>query len=312
MKYNSIMIVGTTASGKTKIAAHLADFFNSEIISADSRQVYKQLNIGAGKDYDEYVINSRKIPYHIIDIANINETFYLKDFAFHAANAFEEILIKGKMPIICGGTGLYIDVLLKNFDRMFIPEDQILREELIKLTTDELRERLIQYPDYEKYNFDLKSRKRLVRAIEIITHNTEESKVHYQSKLNCNSLIIGLKLDAEMRRKKISDRLSLRLKNGLIEEVQDLIEQGFTREQLVFLGLEYKFITQFLFHEIDINEMKQRLEIAIHQFAKRQATWFRKMEKEGFQINWIEADDTLENIYNSALNIITSKISTAH
>ena len=306
------MIVGTTASGKTKIAAHLADFFNTEIISSDSRQVYKQLNIGAGKDYDEYVINNRKIPYHLIDVANINETFYLKDFAFHAANAFEEILIKGKMPIICGGTGLYIDVLLKNFDRMFIPEDQILREELIKLTTDELRERLMQFPDYETYNFDLKSRKRLVRAIEIVIHSTQESKVNYQSSLNCNPLIIGLKLDAEMRRKKISDRLSLRLKSGLIEEVQELIEQGFTREQLVFLGLEYKFITQFLFHEIDINEMKQRLEIAIHQFAKRQATWFRKMEKEGFQINWIEADDTFENIYNSALNIITSKISTAH
>lgn len=298
------MIIGTTASGKTKLAAHLAYSYNGEIVSADSRQVYEQLNIGSGKDYDEYIINGQKVKYHLIDVANISEQFYLKDFATDANQAINQIIGIKKLPIICGGTGLYLDALLKNYDRMYIPENNELRNELSTYTNDTLIDKLNQYPNNNNYAFDTKSRKRLIRAIEILHYELLNATQNIEARPNNNPLIIGLELGLEQRKKKISDRLTARLNNGLIEEVEQLLKDGYTPSQMIFLGLEYKFITLYLTKELSYEEMHSKLEIAIHQFAKRQATWFRKIEKEGFQIHWIDANENFETVLNSAKEII--------
>ena len=308
---DSIMILGATASGKTKLAAHIAYNLNGEIISADSRQVYSELNIGAGKDLEEYNINSINIPYHLINVQSIQEKFYLKDFVLQSKQAKENIITNGKLPIICGGTGLYLDALIKNLDRIFIPENEELRVELELLDKDLLVEKLISYNGYEKHKFDLKSKKRLIRAIEIMSMISQRNLITAAQPL-FKPLILGIETDIITRKNRITERLNVRLANGLIEEVEELLKNKFPAEQLILLGLEYKFITEFLIGRMDKKEMLVKLEIAIHQFAKRQCTWFRKMEKEGFHIHWIDGTDRLENQIHKALLFIHNNFASLH
>lgn len=290
MKNNCIVILGPTASGKTKLACELAYYLNGEIISADSRQVYKQLTIGTGKDLNEYEINGKKINYHLIDIIEPEEQFYLHDFIRELKLAFDKITAQNKLPIICGGTGLYLDALHKDFSYTQIKENESLRKELEVLSKEDLIEKLKSYNYKESQKVDLNSKKRLIRAIEIAEHlKTTNAKLE-QTNLPYKPYYIGIKTDVEKRRDLIYSRLILRLNNGLIEEVEGLLKKGLTHERLQFLGLEYKFISLYLQGKISKDELILQLSTSINQFAKRQMTWFRKMEKEEIKINWIEKD----------------------
>jgi len=290
MKNNCIVILGPTASGKTKLACELAYYLNGEIISADSRQVYKQLTIGTGKDLNEYEINGKKINYHLIDIIEPEEQFYLHDFIRELKFAFNKIIEQHKLPIICGGTGLYLDTLHKDFSLTQIKENESLRKELEVLSKEDLIEKLKSYNYKESQKVDLNSKKRLIRAIEIAEHLKNTNANLQSAPLPYNPYYIGIRSDVEKRRDLIYSRLILRLNNGLIEEVEGLLKKGLTHERLQFLGLEYKFISLYLQGKISKDELILQLSTSINQFAKRQMTWFRKMEKEGIKINWIEKD----------------------
>jgi tRNA dimethylallyltransferase len=299
------MIIGATASGKTKLATQMACKLEGEIISADSRQVYTELNIGAGKDLEEYNIDGNEIPYHLINVQSIKNRFYLKDFVLAVERAKTEIISKSKLPIVCGGTGLYLDALLKDFSRIYIPENHELRCELESLQKEELLNRLKRFDAYESYNFDFNSKKRLIRAIEIMCHpvNLEKTK---PTKPIFKPLIIGIETDPNTRKKRISERLISRINSGMIEEVEALLKNSYEPESLIFLGLEYKFVTEYLIGKYTKEEMIGKLEIAIHQFSKRQCTWFRKMEKEGFVIHWINGAESIEEQIDNAMKVIKS------
>lgn len=282
--------MGPTASGKTRLACQLAYGLNGEVISADSRQVYKKLNIGTGKDLEEYVVNGRIIPHHLIDIVEPGEQFYLHQFAEELEKAFNAIGLRGKVPIICGGTGLYLDALRKDFSFTQITEDHELREQLERLSKEELQELVKKYPSNLVQHVDVNSRKRIIRGIEIAEHLSKTQIPPQQKELPYQPYYLGIKTDTELRKKRISERLIKRVEAGLLEEVHGLLRQGMSHERLEFLGLEYKFVSWYLQNKISREEMVTKLQTAIFQFAKRQMTWFRKMEKEGVKIHWIEAD----------------------
>lgn len=301
------MVLGATASGKTHLACELAYMLNGEIISADSRQVYKHLNIGTGKDLEEYEINGKKIPYHLIDIVEPGEQFYLHQFVEKLREAFVDIRSREKLPIICGGTGLYLDALRKDFSFTLIPENKNLRDELENFSKEELLLRLKKYPAKFIEHVDMNSKKRIIRGIEIAeffsTTDTTE-KNHQRNLLNLwqkkelpyNPYYIGISTDSDTRKKLISERLQKRLNNGLIEEAQDLLKSGLSHERLQLLGLEYKFVSNYLQNKISKEELFTQLQTAIFQFSKRQLTWFRKMEKEGVQIHWVQRDVDVLNL----------------
>jgi tRNA dimethylallyltransferase len=290
--YNSIIITGPTASGKTALAAHLAYELNGEIISADSRQVYKKLNIGTGKDLAEYTVNNTPINHHLIDVAEVGTHFHLYDFITHFYGAFQAIEKLGKLPIICGGTGLYLDAIIKKHELAAIPNNFELRLQLEKLNLEQLIAKLFSYNNKPE-NADLTTKKRLVRAIEIADYlsNNNSPKTNF---IDLKPIIFALDLPKEARRNKISIRLKHRLENGMIDEVKDLINEGISHERLQFLGLEYQYISKYLLNEMSYDEMFLKLETSIHQYAKRQMTWFRKMEREGNQIHWLDATKPME------------------
>lgn len=285
MKPNLIVVLGPTASGKTKLAAQLAYRFDTEIISADSRQVYKELTIGAGKDYEDYIVNQKKIQTHLIDIVSISEQYHIHQFKKDFENVFEKF--ETKIPILCGGSGLYIDALLRDLDFTQIPVNQTLRDELLPKSHKELITIFNGLPKTEFSDLtDISTHKRLIRAIEIcsfLQHNSIQKII----KKPIYPFVIGINPDVEVRRKNIEKRLNLRIKNGLIEEVESLLKIGFSPERLIYLGLEYKFVTEHLIGKTSLTQMTDLLTIAIQQFAKRQMTYFRKMGKDGLQINWI-------------------------
>jgi len=294
-KYNCIIITGTTASGKTKLACKLAHEMNAEIISLDSRQVYKGLNIGTGKDLDEYIIDGTPIPYHLIDIADIQENFHLQKFIEHFIEAYQDIMSRNKTAILCGGTGLYLDAILKQHSYAAVPIDEDLRERLRTFSHDELLKKFNIYENEFSTMADISSSKRLIRAIEI----SEYLQRHELPKTDfpeLHPLIYCIKSDRDERRKRISARLTHRIKNGMIEEVNTLIKSGYSADRLQFLGLEYKYVTSYILGKINYDEMLGQLETAIHQFAKRQMTWYRKMEREGNNLNWIAPDYPIQNI----------------
>jgi tRNA dimethylallyltransferase len=294
-KYNCIIITGTTASGKTKLACKLAHEMNAEIISLDSRQVYKGLNIGTGKDLDEYIIDGTPIPYHLIDIADIQENFHLQKFIEHFIEAYQDIMSRNKTAILCGGTGLYLDAILKQHSYAAVPIDEDLRERLRTFSHDELLKKFNIYENEFSTMADISSSKRLIRAIEISEYlqRTELPKTDFPE---LRPLIYCIKSDRDERRKRISARLTHRIKNGMIEEVNTLIKSGYSADRLQFLGLEYKYVTSYILGKINYDEMLGQLETAIHQFAKRQMTWYRKMEREGNNLNWIAPDYPIQNI----------------
>jgi tRNA dimethylallyltransferase len=301
-KYNSIIITGPTASGKTALAVRLAAALNGAIISADSRQVYKNLNIGTGKDLFEYEVNGTKIPYYLIDLAEVDTHFHLYNYITHFFDAFKTIERKKKLPIICGGTGLYLDAVLKKLELAAVPNNLALRNQIENLDKEELIEKLNSYVTKPE-KADLSSHKRLVRAVEIAEYlnNTNIPKVPF---VDLNPIIFALDLPTELRRNKISARLKHRLENGMIEEVQQLLQSGIGHERLQFLGLEYQYISKYLLNEISFDEMFLKLETAIHQYAKRQMTWFRKMEREQKKIHWLDATKDVEETLQEMLKNI--------
>ncbi|MFN4083292.1 MAG: tRNA (adenosine(37)-N6)-dimethylallyltransferase MiaA [Bacteroidia bacterium] len=292
---NLIVVSGPTASGKTKLAANIAYNLGSEIISADSRQVYRNLDIGTGKDLNEYTINKKQIPYHLINVVDANEQYhlakYLKDF-----NEVYFKINKTSIPILCGGTGLYIQSVLQNHQFANVPINNHLRLALGNKTLDELKDIFHEFPKNAYTSLvDLSTLKRAIRAIEIcdfLNSNEFEFKPS-----NFNYLFFALNPSLELRRENIEKRLNQRLKNGLIEEVENLLKMGVSHDRLQFFGLEYKYLSKYLLNEIFFNELQQHLTIAIQQYAKRQMTFLRKMEKDGIKIIWLNPQNTLhENV----------------
>lgn len=303
--YNSIIITGPTASGKTALAAQLAAKLHGAVISADSRQVYRDLNIGTGKDLFEYNVNGTPIPYYLIDVADVATHFHLYDFITQFYKAFQLIEQQNQLPIICGGTGLYLDAILKKHELAAIPNNNVLRNELELLNKEQLITKLQSYQvPFEQV--DLNSHKRLIRAIEIADYLSEHTKPKVNF-IDLKPVIFALDLPKEIRRNKISVRLKHRLENGMIEEVKALLQKGISHERLQFLGLEYQYVSKYLLEEISYDDMFVKLETAIHQYAKRQMTWFRKMEREGFTIHWLDATTAIDKniaIIKQIINVV--------
>ncbi|MES2795239.1 MAG: tRNA (adenosine(37)-N6)-dimethylallyltransferase MiaA [Bacteroidota bacterium] len=302
---NLITILGPTASGKTKLAVRLANELDGEIISADSRQVYRGMDIGTGKDLSEYTIDGKRIPYHLIDLLEAGERYNVFQFQNDFQTAFQSIKAKGKSAILCGGSGQYILSVLQDFRYTAVPVDDHLREELSKKSDEELVEIFNEYStDFSKIA-KIESHKRLIRAIEINKYLLE-NKDFNQSAFKQESILFGLDLPIEMRRARISERLNVRLESGLIEEVEGLLKAGLAPESLIYYGLEYKFTVDYLMDRYDFDTFVKLLEIAIHQYAKRQMTFFRKMEKDGLKINWIDGELPLDLQLKQIINILNS------
>ncbi|HKK80949.1 MAG TPA: tRNA (adenosine(37)-N6)-dimethylallyltransferase MiaA [Prolixibacteraceae bacterium] len=284
--YNLITILGATASGKTSVASHLATKVNGEIISADSRQIYRGMDIGTGKDIQDYTINNTTIPYHLIDIVDAGYQYNVFEYQHDFIEVYDDITARNKLPVMCGGSGLYIEAVLKGYKLIQVPVNEKLREELSDKSLEELTEILKKYKTLHNTS-DVDTRKRAVRAIEIEEYYTGHPQIDTYFP-NINSLIVGVKFDRNSRRRRITERLNARLKEGMIEEVESLMNKGITPDNLIYYGLEYKYITLYLTGKLSYFEMFNQLETAIHQFSKRQMTWFRRMEKHGFNIHWLD------------------------
>jgi len=283
-----IIILGATASGKTKLAVQVAIELEGEIISADSRQIFKRMDIGTGKDIGEYQIGKNKVPYHLIDILEPGERYNVDAFKNDFYQSFQSITDRKKTPILCGGTGMYIHSILQNQPYTAIPVNNELRFKLEALTREDLISEinvyLKKYTDY----VDLSSKKRLIRALEIVEY-LKHNKLNEVKRPEFKPIVFGLKNEVERTRANILRRLEWRLQNGMIDEVADLLKNGVSKEMLIFYGLEYKFIVSYLNGDLTFDELKLKLGIAICQYAKRQNTFFRKMEKDGIVINWLDA-----------------------
>ena len=288
--HNLIVILGPTASGKTRLAANLAHALQTEIISADSRQVYRRMNIGTGKDYKEYIVDGIPVPYHLIDIAEPGSRYHIHQFMKDFFEAFDKLRAKNITPLMCGGSGLYIDSVLRNFEYASVPNDHELRRAISYKSYNELLGIFTAMPQTSfTPRADVSTAKRLIRAIEINNYllGNEFLPVVYSS---VKPLIFGLRSETELRKKRIEERLRLRLKEGLIEEVKKLMSEGVTADDLIYYGLEYKFVVQYLLGEMSYDALEELLARAIQQFAKRQMTYFRKMERDGHIIHWIDTD----------------------
>ncbi|MDR3119546.1 MAG: tRNA (adenosine(37)-N6)-dimethylallyltransferase MiaA [Mediterranea sp.] len=304
--YDLIAILGPTASGKTPFAAALAYTFDAEIISADSRQLYRGMDLGTGKDLEDYTVNGKQIPFHLIDIADPGYKYNVFEYQRDFLVAYKDIRSRGKFPVLCGGTGMYIESVLKGYKLPPVPANPQIRKQLEGKTLSELTGILGTYKTLHNTT-DTDTAKRAIRAIEIeayyATHEAEEKEFPL-----IKSLIIGLDIDRELRREKISRRLKQRLADGMVEEVKGLLEKGVPAADLMYYGLEYKFLTLYVTGQIGYDEMYNRLEIAIHQFAKRQMTWFRGMERRGFKIHWINAAIPTEEKIRKVESLTGSKI----
>ena len=311
-----ITILGPTASGKTPVAARLAAEIGGEIISADSRQVYRRMDIGTGKDLVDYVVRnqesgvSRQISYHLIDIREPGTKYNLFEYQQDFFDAYEAIQSRGAIPILCGGTGLYIEAVLKGYHLSPVPQNQALRDSLEGKSLAELTQMLTDLKAKTGSNMhnttDVDSCQRAIRAIEIETYNIEHPTPRRELP-PVDSIIIGIDIDRELRREKITRRLKARLEEGMVEEVKALLDEGIPADDLLYYGLEYKFVTEYLTGKITYDEMFTRLEIAIHQFAKRQMTWFRGMERRGFKIHWIDATLPMEEKVSQIIQIVNCK-----
>lgn len=300
--YELITIIGPTASGKTAFAAALAARLDTEIISGDSRQVYRSMDIGTGKDLADYVVDGKQIPYHLIDICNPGDKYNVFEYQHDFHKAFEEIRKKGKLPILCGGTGMYIESVLRGFKLLDVPQNPSLRESLKGKSLAELEQILASYKVLHNKT-DVDSAQRAIRAIEIEEfYKTEAPDKREYAPIN--SLIIGVDIDRELRREKISRRLRARLDEGMVDEVRAILATGVNPDDLIYYGLEYKFLTLYIIGQLTYDEMVSQLEIAIHQFAKRQMTWFRGMERRGLHIHWLDATLPTEEKINNVLALI--------
>lgn len=294
MKYNLVTVLGPTATGKTSLAANIALALDGEIISADSRQVYRGMDIGTGKDYEDYWVGGKLIPSYLIDIEEAGAHYNVYRFQTDFSEIFQDIAGRKKFPVLCGGSGLYIESVLKDYKLIKVPPDAELRKNLENKNLEELTEILRQYKPDLHNKTDIETIRRAVRAIEIEKYYLENPRL--ESELpEINSLNIGIFFEREQRRERISQRLRQRLEAGMVDEVRNLMLDGLTADQLIYYGLEYKYVTLYLTEKLTYSEMFNQLEIAIHQFAKRQMTWFRGMEKRGTKIHWIDGNLSMES-----------------
>lgn len=317
-----ITILGPTASGKTSLAAALAAQIDTldasiwggstkgaEIISADSRQVYRGMDIGTGKDLEDYTVEGKLIPYHLIDICDAGTKYNLFQYQQDFYDAYLDITHRGVLPILCGGTGLYIESVLKGYHLSPVPQNPALRTSLEGKTLEELTDMLVDLKAKNGSNMhnrtDVDTAQRAIRAIEIETYNLEHPMPERELPA-VDSLVIGVSIDRDARRDKITRRLKQRLENGMVEEIKGLLDRGIPAENLLYYGLEYKFITEYVIGKTSYEEMLRGLEIAIHQFAKRQMTWFRGMERRGFTIHWIDALQPMEQKVEQVLELMKS------
>lgn len=287
-----ITIIGPTASGKTALAAALADRLGAEVISADSRQVYRGMDIGTGKDLDEYVIGGRRVPCHLIDVRDAGYHYNLFEYQEDFLRTYRDLMARGKDAVLCGGSGLYVESVLKGYAMMPVPEDKALRSRLEGKTLDELTAILATYKRLHNTT-DTDTPKRAIRAIEIEEYYRANNITARQFP-SIDSIVFGIQVDRETRRQRISRRLDARLDGGLADEVRRLLDEGVAADDLKYYGLEYKYVTAYVLGEMPYDEMHDKLETAIHQFAKRQMTWFRGMERRGIAINWIDGSLPLE------------------
>lgn len=290
--FNLLSIVGPTASGKTSLAVRIAAALGGEVISADSRQVYRGMDIGTGKDLAEYRLGDTRVPYHLIDIVDAGYKYNVFEYQRDFVTAWEDCRKREVVPVLCGGSGLYVEAVLKGYKLLAVPVNEELRQSLAGMELPELAARLSTYKKLHNTT-EIDTPKRAVRAIEIEeyyrTHPYEEKDFP-----QIRPLIVGVDVSREVRRERITKRLHERLQEGMVEEIQGILDRGIPPEDLIYYGLEYKFVTLYLTGQLSYRQMVEQLNVAIHQFAKRQMTWFRKMEREGFDIHWLDAGLTLE------------------
>ena len=287
VNYDLITILGPTASGKTPLAVALAYKLDTEIISGDSRQIYRRMDLGTGKDLADYVVNGHQVPYHLIDIVDPGYKYNVFEYQRDFLAAYNKVKQKGKLPVLCGGTGMYLESVLKGYRLLPVPENPQLRTSLADKSLEELTQMLSTYKKLHN-STDVDTVKRAIRAIEIEEYYKQQPP-EYREFPVLNSLIIGVDIDRELRRQKITRRLKQRLDEGMVDEVKALLEGGIASEDLIYYGLEYKYLTLYATGVLSFDDMFRQLETAIHQFAKRQMTWFRGMERRGFTINWVDA-----------------------
>ena len=302
MNYDLVTILGPTASGKTPLAVALAYRLDAEIISGDSRQVYRRMDLGTGKDLADYVVDGKRIPYHLIDIVEPGYKYNVFEFQRDFLQAYDEIRQRGVLPILCGGTGMYIESVLKGYKLLPVPENPELRASLADKSLDELTTILAGYKKLHN-STDVDTVKRAIRAIEIEEYYRQQP-VSAREFPAINSLVIGVDIDRDLRRTKITRRLKQRLDEGMVGEVRALLDAGIPAEDLIYYGLEYKYLTLYAVGQLTYDEMFYQLEIAIHQFAKRQMTWFRGMERRGFNIHWIDASLPMEQKVEEIVGLI--------
>lgn len=302
-----LTILGPTASGKTDLAAHVAREIGGEIISADSRQVYRGMDIGTGKDLDDYVVDGKQIPYHLIDIREAGTKYNLFQYQEDFLKAYHDIQSRGAQPILCGGTGLYIESVLKGYHLSPVPQNPELRKALEGKSLDELTNMLRQLKAKTGSNMhnttDVDSCQRAIRAIEIETYNLDHPTDNRDFPA-IDSVIVGVGIDRVARREKITSRLRKRLDNGMVEEIRGILDKGVKADDLIYYGLEYKYVTEYVIGKLTYEEMFRQLEIAIHQFAKRQMTWFRGMERRGATIHWIDAALSMEEKVKETIRLL--------
>jgi tRNA dimethylallyltransferase len=301
-EYDLLVVTGPTASGKTALAASIAECVGGEIISADSRQVYRGMDLGTGKDYEDYIINGKTIPCHLIDVADPGYKYNVFEYQRDFIKVYNDLKGRNIFPVLCGGSGMYIDSIITGYKMFEVPPDSGLRARLEKKSMEELTGILSTYRKLHNTT-DIDTRKRVIRAIEIEHFNRFSKKKQTQFPA-FKSLIIGVMTDRETRRKRITDRLMKRLDAGMIDEVKRLLDSGVRKETLIYYGLEYKFITLYLTGMMKYNEMVESLGIAIHRFAKRQMTWFRSMERKGIVIHWIEGDLPIEEKVEKVMGLL--------
>ncbi|MBQ9213905.1 MAG: tRNA (adenosine(37)-N6)-dimethylallyltransferase MiaA [Bacteroidales bacterium] len=302
---NLITILGPTASGKTSFAAHLSKELKTEIISADSRQVYKGMDLGTGKDLEDYIVDGQEVKYHLIDILPAGEKYNVFRYQRDFFEVFSILRQSGKVPVLCGGTGLYLESVIRNYQLVDVPANPKLREKLEKFSLEELKVMLSKMKTLHN-DTDTDTKKRAIRGIEIETFIKENPKI-IPNYPKINSLVFGIKNKREIEREKIKIRLEERLKNGMVEEIETLIKNGVSAEDLIYYGLEYKYVTLYVIGKLTFEEMKEKLYIEICQFAKRQMTWFRRMERTGENILWIDASLNMQKKIDFALEMIHRK-----
>lgn len=304
MSYNLVTILGPTACGKTTLAVALADHLQTAVISADSRQVYRSMDLGTGKDLGEYRINGREVPYHLIDIVDAGYKYNVFEYQRDFLKVYETLHADGQVPVLCGGTGMYLESVLRGYRLVEVPENKELRSSLADKSLDELTAILAGYKQLHNTT-DVDTCKRAIRAIEIEEYY-RANDVNIRTFPTINSLTIGLDVSRELRRERISRRLRERLEQGMVDEVRGILASGVDPEDLIYYGLEYKYLTMYVIGRLTYDEMVSQLEIAIHQFAKRQMTYFRGMERRGVPIHWIDAELSTEEKVKHICKLLNS------